>query len=196
MVVGQGGVPRSNCATLSLPCASDLTRRHSRRRAESNIQDVSAIRSPKIITFGGSRTTTGMSCPCVPNFFQMILITPQNTTKNLAIWLGSVEQHCHFETHHLFSVARRIKVVYQNLLLLCHYLSLVVRRKSRTWMEAGLPYVWRRACLCRVTHVPVHHACAPSGGGPEHGSACDAVFSASCSVARRARRKSRCWCRL
>ena len=54
--------------------------------------------------------------------------------------------------HHLLPEARRIKVVFR-LLLRNHLLSVLVMRRLRTWMEAGLSLVCRKAYLCRVTLV-------------------------------------------
>ena len=56
-----------------------------------------------------------------------MFLTLQNAIKNFAILAWSVEQHTPFGAHHMFSVARRIEVVFRILLLRCFFLRFFIQ---------------------------------------------------------------------
>ena len=59
-----------------------------------------------------------------------------------------------FSTSHVFSCTTHQRC-FQNCLLRCHVLSIVVKGLFRTWMEGGLRLVCRKTHLCRDTLLPV-----------------------------------------
>ena len=77
------------------------------------------------------------------------IFSPQNAIKKFAIWAVKVKQHTHCEAHHMFSVARRIQVVFKNLSLRWNWQYLLWRGSSEHgWKQTAhlhshlLPRFW------------------------------------------------------